>query len=995
MQTQKEGRAGMIASLSTGAGLPLFGRTEEQTMLRAGFDAARAGRGQLMFVAGEAGIGKTTLVTALARAAAGEGARVFVGRCKDVEPLPPYRLWRDLFAGDATASSPVSPPEAFTPRTEATATVAAAPLEAQLLAWLTALAQTPDTSPIVLMLEDLHWADAASLALLRALARAVAALPVLILATYRENELDRVHPLYALLPRFVRESDVARIALKPLTAADVSALVRARYALPDADAQRLARSLHARAEGNALFTTELLHALESDGVLRQTTGTWRVGDLTAAPLPPLLRQVIDERVLRLGPRAGMLLEGAAVIGGAVPLALWTRISGSDEDALLALIDDAVAARLLTVSADGATVQFVHALTREAWYAGIPLTRRRALHRAVAEALVAQAGAEPGVIAAHLQAAGDARARGWFLRAAARAEATAAFASATQYLEAALVLLAPEPETATQQAELHLRIAVLNRFGPWTTPHLHAALSLAQTTGDTALAAIAALHLGFSAASASIDLSDALARSRDALAILDALPADAVAGLSRIGVTGAELGAMHARYTQFAAATGWFDEVFAILGVARDASYVSRPLPDGSGYAGLAVAYSLLGRVADARAAFADCVAWFRVQAQSGSAAAFYEWELTEHALIYAADDRARCHLLADTAERYYAQDEAMPDVFSPRLARVGLLAHEGAWDDALALITNARATFGFSGWYGNNLRPLGEITRARGDHETAASVVREIFPAGPDTEPGGIYVRNALHGQRLAAALALDLRDHDIARLWLEAHDRWLAWSGAVLGQADGALAWGRYYRAIGDATRACVETERALALAAAPRQPLVLLAAHRVLGELAREAGTYREAASHLKTALTLADACGSPYERARTLIALGALQQAMGEPATAAATLAEARAVSGWLGVRFAPQPVAALASSAPTSAAPPLSHPEYAPLYAAGLTAREAEVLALLARGNTNSDIAANLSLSVRTVERHIANIYAKIGAHNRSAAVAYAVGVLANS
>jgi len=114
----------------------------------------------------------------------------------------------------------------------------------------------------------------------------------------------------------------------------------------------------------------------------------------------------------------VLLEGAAVIGGEVPLALWTRISGGDEDAVLALIDDAVAARLLTVLPDGAAVQFMHALTRDALYASISLTRRRALHRAVAEALMARATAEPEAVAAHLRAAGDARARDWLLRAAA-------------------------------------------------------------------------------------------------------------------------------------------------------------------------------------------------------------------------------------------------------------------------------------------------------------------------------------------------------------------------------------------------------------------------------------------------------------------------------------------------------------------------------------------------------------------------------------------------
>jgi len=291
----------MVASLSTGAGSSLFGRTAEQTVLRAGLDAARAGRGRLVFVAGEAGIGKTALVTALARDADQEGARVLVGRCEDVVPPPPYGLWRDLFAGAEAAALPVPPPAAFAPLTAAPATTDPAPPEAQVRAWLTALARTRPAAPVVLVLEDLHWADAASLDLLRALARAIAAEPVFILGTYREDELDRAHPLYALLPRFVRESDVARIVVPPLTAADVAALVRARYALPNADGQRLARSLYDRAEGNALFTTELLYALENNGSLRQTAGAWRVGDLTATPLPPLLRQVIDARVHRLGP----------------------------------------------------------------------------------------------------------------------------------------------------------------------------------------------------------------------------------------------------------------------------------------------------------------------------------------------------------------------------------------------------------------------------------------------------------------------------------------------------------------------------------------------------------------------------------------------------------------------------------------------------------------------------------------------------------------------
>ena len=976
---------------------PFVGRTRELAIMHTRLAAVAAQHGGLVLIGGDAGIGKTALVATLARTAVARGCRVLVGHCYDITPPPPYGLWLDLFAGHDAQSLPIPLPAAFAHVAAPAEIAAEATMHAQLRQWLVAVTVAAPQTPLVLVLEDLHWSDSASLDLLRALARAIASLPVLILATYREDAFDRTHPLYLLLPRLIRETDAARITLRPLLLTDVYALVTPRYGLPEEEAMRLARYLQNRAEGNAFFIMELLYALEDGGVLSDTAGIWRVGDLSSVIIPSLLRQITDERVSHLGPRAHTLLESAAVIGGDIPLVLWARASGEDDEAVIALAERATAAHLLTSNADGTAVRFVHALVRDTLYVAIPLTRRRALHRAVADVLIARATADPGTVAVHLQAAGDPRALDWLLRAAARAE-SAAPASAMAYLESALALLVTEPETATQQAELHLRIAILGRFAPWTLSHLQAAMQLAKATGMTALAALADFSLAMSTSTPSADLTAAVATSQRALATLDALPAETVATLERVGLDATERTAMNQRYTQLLAGIGDFAAVFRLLDMTPDEPYTYRHFVDSCGYSALGITYILLGRAREGRAALADCTAWFLAREQYGSYASFNEWELNALTLVYETTDRERQYQLADTAERYYAQDDAIPDSFPPRLARVQLLAHAGEWDEALALINGARAALGFSGWYGGSLHVLGELAYARGERETALSVVREMFPAGSATAPGGAYVRNALHLQRLAAALALDADDPDAARRWLEAHDHWLQWTRAVQGQADGAVSWGVYYRATGDAARARAEADRALSLAAAPRQPLAILTAHRLLGELATDTGAYAEADKHLAEALALADACGAPYPRALTLIALGALQRVTGSPTTTA-TLAEARAICERLGAQPALRRIAALeAPPVPMPVAPTV--PQLAPLTGnlnpahalrrdRGLTYREIEVLALIAQGATNTGIAAALSLSVRTVERHIANTYAKIGAHNRAGAVTFAL------
>ncbi|MFN8538782.1 MAG: response regulator transcription factor [Thermomicrobiales bacterium] len=259
-----------------------------------------------------------------------------------------------------------------------------------------------------------------------------------------------------------------------------------------------------------------------------------------------------------------------------------------------------------------------------------------------------------------------------------------------------------------------------------------------------------------------------------------------------------------------------------------------------------------------------------------------------------------------------------------------------------------------------------------------------VLPHGPTSDPGEALLPEALELQRLAVLLALDANDLDCARAWLMANDRWRAWSGSVLWRAEGMLGWSAYHHAMGDRAQAREHAERALAHAMGPRQPIALLAAHRALGELNTMEERYADATNYLTAALALADACAAPYERALCLLALADLQRAMGEHHEARASLAEARTILEPLGARpalsRADTLTTALDAMTGTAIAAPLP---------AGLSAREAEVLRLVAQGCSNAEIAARLFLSPRTVTTHLTAIYTKLGVENRAAATAFAI------
>jgi predicted ATPase len=370
--------------------LPLVGREREVAVLREHLRAALAGRGSLALIGGEAGIGKTALAEALCREAAEHGALVLVGRCYDLSETPPYGAFIALLR-DYEPRDGLPPPALFAHWGGVAPRTGEAALYAQAQSFF---ARVAAQTPLILLLDDCQWADQGSLDFLRVLARSIAASAILILATYRTDAVDRHDPLLSLLPLLERESRAARVLLRPLAEDALTRWISLRYHLDTDATERLSRYLRVRSDGNPLFITQLLRAIEEASALRRATDCWELDNLDQIGVPAALQEIIDARLERLPAAVQMLLPVAAVIGQEVPLTLLAAVAQRDEEAIVAAVEAAVRAHLVEATADGERIRFVHALIREALYEGIVAPRRRIWHRKVGEVLAGVPGADP-------------------------------------------------------------------------------------------------------------------------------------------------------------------------------------------------------------------------------------------------------------------------------------------------------------------------------------------------------------------------------------------------------------------------------------------------------------------------------------------------------------------------------------------------------------------------------------------------------------------------
>ena len=371
---------------------------------------------EVLLVSGEAGLGKTTLVAEAARAAFDTGACVLFGHCEE-DLATPYQLFAEALGHYVTHA----PEEQLLAHVEAhgselsrlvpdagqshsrtchrrrpptptpSGSCSSPPLS---VFW----ARCPRQQPVVLVLDDLQWADKGSLLLLRHLAAAEQAMRVLILGTYRDSELSQTHPLTDTLAALHRLRGVSRIELAGLDDSGVVALLEAAAGQSlDAAGVGLAHAVYRETDGNPFFVSEVLrHLSETGAIYQDTSGRWVAESaLEQLALPDSVRVVIGARVGRLGKDAGRVLSVASVIGRDFDLDLLARATKTSEDDLLDILDAAASVALVREVADTGRYSFAHALIQHTLYEDLGHNRRARAHRQVAEALEDLCGDRPG------------------------------------------------------------------------------------------------------------------------------------------------------------------------------------------------------------------------------------------------------------------------------------------------------------------------------------------------------------------------------------------------------------------------------------------------------------------------------------------------------------------------------------------------------------------------------------------------------------------------
>jgi DNA-binding winged helix-turn-helix (wHTH) protein/tetratricopeptide (TPR) repeat protein len=463
------------------------GRTRELEQMEEVWRRARSGHHQLLLIGGEPGIGKTRLSLEFACSRAAEGATVLVGCC-DEENLVPYQPFVEALSWYFR----------HCPQKELRRQLAAAGVDAELAAFVPELqSRVPDLPrqlsmnpeaeryrlfeavaallavmslrcPMLLVLEDVHWADKATLLLLRHVVRSARMAPFTIIATYRQSELGHTYPLADMLMKLRHEPRVTRLGVRGLEVVHVGALIDSIIgsdAPPDLPAALLERT-----DGNPLFATEmLLH-------LKETTPS---AGVSALPLSQGIREVILRRLSRLTGACNQVLRVASVIGREFDASLLQIVSELPDTELLASLEEAVGAQLIReLPRNADRFEFVHALIREALYGELGSARRVRLHRRTGDAIERLAATIPrppfSELAYHFfhTASPEAAEKAVEYATLAGACAAGSFAheEAARLFELALQSLdrAAAPDLDERRVDLHVRRArAFDALGQWT------------------------------------------------------------------------------------------------------------------------------------------------------------------------------------------------------------------------------------------------------------------------------------------------------------------------------------------------------------------------------------------------------------------------------------------------------------------------------------------------------------------------------------------------
>jgi predicted ATPase len=380
----------------------LIGREAQLALLTDLLVQVGSGQGRGALISGEAGIGKSRLAAEVTAIAAQRGMRVVRGHCFEHDRALPYAPLIDFLHAFYVGSPAHELAAAFTstgvelvkilpelsaalPNIMPTRLLDPEQEKRRLFQAITHFIQhlAPAEQPLLLVVEDLHWCDDTSLEWLLYLARELATRPMLVLLTYRSDE---IHPtLNQLLATLDRMSYIHEVVLPRLARADVEAMLRAIFTLSTAPRTEFLDALYALTDGNPFFIEEVLKALIAAGDIYQEGGEWTRKPLRELHIPRTVQVAVQQRTRGLGAEVRQLLTFAAVAGHRFDFAVLQAVTQESEGQLLQHIKDLVAAQLVVEESDE-TFAFRHALTRQAIYSALLVRERKALHRAVAEAL---------------------------------------------------------------------------------------------------------------------------------------------------------------------------------------------------------------------------------------------------------------------------------------------------------------------------------------------------------------------------------------------------------------------------------------------------------------------------------------------------------------------------------------------------------------------------------------------------------------------------------
>ena len=986
-----EGRSPASRSTPRPAGL-FVGRKAELAQLTKALRSARKGFGRVVLLAGSGGMGKTRLTQQLALHAEQTGTAVLWGRCLEEAGAPAYWPWRQLIRsylrnaadpdlretfGSGLADIAGIVPEVaehFKVQPAEVNTGDSAQSRFRLFDAIVAFwSRAAQRAPLLLIFEDLHWADATSLRLFAFLTAELEDSAILVLGTYRDTELSRQHPLFETLSDLARASACERIELTGLSIRETEELMVA--ASGNAANANFVSALHTRTEGHPLFLEETLRYM-IDARAPQAVDSATDDARWLTRIPTGVREVIGKRLNRLSLPAGRLLSVAACIGRDFDLELLAQLEADkSEDELLQALEEALSGHLIEATGDGQQFRFGHALIRETLYDEMLGLRRSRLHLRIGGMLEQRRGHDDAAawpqLAYHFSEAGPgeaaAKALDYAQRAAAHAAKLLAFEEAARLHRLSLQLLQRHfAGDSARRCEVLLALGDAERWvgAPEAAmASYREAAELARQCGLTSQFGKAALGFAFGSTHASQSGEPAVALLLEAIALHQGGEAMRVELLGRLCVAYVYCDRMeeamdaHHRAVALARHTGDMRSLYAALASISSAGYWPELLQQ---------------RVAAAAEAWAIAEE-LEMPERIVGLLAFSLCDLVR------AGEVGKLTRLSEEGLRLTEQRRAYYWLSMSRMVEVLVAIGAGRFDDAEALAAGAFEAgrrVGEDKAVGAYGMLMFCLRREQGRLREALPMLQQFVRDTPRTN----------HWSPGLALLYAELDMRDACRAEFES----LPWHRASRPPTDGATMTIVMFVAevcvyLGDASRAALLFDllqgHAGANLLADTSGPCLGSTDRLLGSLATVMKKWDVAERHFEAALAMDTRTGwrvwLAHTRHRYAVMLH-LRAAAGDAERARALLAGALVDSTALGMQALTPRIEALAAAI---IAPPPSWPS-------GLTGREVEVLRLMAMGRNNREIAQVLAISPNTVANHVRSILEKTYTANRTEAAAFA-------